>query len=123
MISSIEKDELDLYSLHIVKFVVIFMEGTSASIYVSIVLHVSKFALQILCAHIYSSMSNLYIYIYIYILYLEHNAQTPYWSNFQVSCSYINISQKTISHKHEPYVVFLLTCMYFCLNTYYLYKF
>ena len=38
MISSIEKDELDLYSLHIVKFVVIFMEGTSASIYVSIAL-------------------------------------------------------------------------------------
>ena len=78
MISSIEKDELDLYSLHIVKFVVIFMEGTSASIYVSIALHVSKFALQILCAHIYSMMSNLYIFIY--FLYLqEHNAQTPYW--------------------------------------------
>ena len=36
---------------------------------------------------------------------------------------HINISQKTISHKHEPYVVFLLTCMYFCLNTSYLYTF
>ena len=68
MISSIEKDKLDLYSLHIVKFVVIFMEGTSASIYVSIVLHVSKFALQILCAHIYYSMSNLYIYIYTFYI-------------------------------------------------------
>ena len=68
MISSIETDKLDLYSLHIVKFVVIFMEGTSASIYVSIVLHVSKFALQILCAHIYSSMSNLYIYIYTFYI-------------------------------------------------------
>lgn len=92
MISSIEKDELDLYSLHIVKFVVIFMEGTSASIYVSIALHVSKFALQILCAHIYSMMSNLYIFIY--FLYLqEHNAQTPYWLNFQVSCSYQYFSE------------------------------
>ena len=94
MISSIEKDELDLYSLHIVKFVVIFMEGTSASINVSIVLHVSKIGLQILCAHIYSIMSNLYIYMY--ILYLqEHNAQSPYWSNFLVSssCSYQYFSE------------------------------
>ena len=122
MISSIEKDELDLYSLHIVKFVVIFMEGTSASIYVSIVLHVNKFALQILCAHIYSTMSNLYIYIY--ILYLqEHNAQTPYWSNFQVSCSYQYFSEIFFPHKHEQFAVFLLTYMYFCLNISYLYTF
>ena len=122
MISSIEKDELDLYSLHIVKFVVIFMEGTSASINVSIVLHVSKIALQILCAHIYSIMSNLYLYssyIYKSTMPNPHIGQT-FLFHLHV---HINISQKTISHKHEPYIVFLLTCMYFCLNTSYLYTF
>ena len=63
-----------------------------------------------------------FIYLYTFYIYKSTMPKPHIGQTFKFHV-HINISQKTISHKHEPYVVFLLTCMYFCLNTSYLYTF
>ena len=63
-----------------------------------------------------------FIYLYTFYIYKSTMPKPHIGQTFKFHV-HINISQKTISHKHEPYVVFLLTCMYFCLNISYLYTF